>query len=108
MSANSVEAIRTRESATIEERKTELARMCSDIAHIGFARVADTIGTARCRDAVIGSAVSVDKLLALTGQLPGVQVAVVMPTPQDREERRAIHDRLDDIARRLNARKDPS
>ena len=33
----------------------------------------------------------------------GVQVAVVMPTEQEREERRALHDRLSAIAARLNA-----
>ena len=44
-----------------------------------------------------------DKLLTLQGQSPvGIQVAnIVMPTEQDREERRRLHDKLDDIARRL-------
>jgi len=41
-------------------------------------------------------------MLALTGQTPTVQIAnIVMPTEAEREERRAMHDKLDAIARRL-------
>jgi len=65
----------------------------------------ETIGKAGLRDAAIGTGVAVDKMLALTGQTPAVQIAnIVMPSEQDREERRAIHDRLDAIARRLATR----
>ena len=43
-----------------------------------------------------------DKLLALTGQTPTVQIAnIVMPSEEERAERRAIHERLDAIARSL-------
>ena len=43
-----------------------------------------------------------DKMLALTGQMPTVQIAnIVMPTEQERAERRAIDAKLDAIARRL-------
>jgi hypothetical protein len=41
-------------------------------------------------------------MLALSGQTPAFQIAnVVMPSEAEREERRAMHDKLDEIARRL-------
>jgi hypothetical protein len=44
----------------------------------------------------------VDKMLALTGQMPTVQIAnVVMPTEEERAQRRQIDAKLDEIARRL-------
>ena len=43
-----------------------------------------------------------DKMLALTGQTPAVQIAnIVLPTEEERAERRALHDKLDEIARWL-------
>ncbi len=62
----------------------------------------ETIGKAGLRDAAIGTGIAVDKMLALTGQTPAFQIAnIVMPNEAEREERRAMHDRLDAIARRL-------
>ena len=62
----------------------------------------------RLRDASIATGVSVDKVLALQGQSPvGVQVAVVMPTEQERAERRVLHDRLDETARKAQPRRTP-
>jgi hypothetical protein len=62
----------------------------------------ETIGKAGLRDAAIGTGIAVDKMLALAGQTPTVQIAnLVMPTEAEREERRAVHARLDEIARRL-------
>jgi len=55
------------------------------------------------RDAAIGTGIAVDKMLALTGQLPSVQIAVVMPTPEERAELRAVDAKLDAIAARLRA-----
>jgi hypothetical protein len=61
-----------------------------------------TIGKASLRDAAIGTGIAVDKMLALTGQTPAVQIAnIVMPSEEEREERRKVHERLDAIARRL-------
>jgi hypothetical protein len=61
-----------------------------------------TIGKASLRDAAIGTGIAVDKMLALTGQTPAFQIAnIIMPTEQEREERRLVHARLDAIARRL-------
>ncbi len=104
VSRNSVDAVQLRESASIEQRKNELTRMVTDIAHIGAARVADTIGEASTRDAVIGMGVAIDKTLALLGQSPAVQVAnIIMPSDADRQERRELHDKLDAISARLKA-----
>jgi hypothetical protein len=100
----SIVAVREREAATIESRKAELVTMFSDVATVGVGRLQDTIGKASVRDAAIGSGVAVDKMLALLGQSPAVQIAnVIMPSEADREERRALHDKLDAIAQRLNA-----
>ena len=54
------------------------------------------------RDAAIGTGIAVDKMLALTGQTPALQIAnIVMPSEEECGERRAIHARLDAIARTL-------
>ena len=63
----------------------------------------ETIGTAGLRDAAIGTGIAVDKMLALTGQLPLVQIAnVVLPTPEQDEARRRAHHALDEITRLLH------
>jgi hypothetical protein len=75
---------------------------------LGAARMEETIGKASLRDAAIGTGIAVDKMLALTGQTPSLQIAnIVMPSEEERAERRAIHDRLDAIARRLAAAQTP-
>ena len=62
--------------------------------------MSEKIGKASLRDAAIGTGIAVDKMLALTGQTPTVQIAnVVLPNEQERAERRALHDKLDEIAR---------
>jgi hypothetical protein len=102
VSNHTVMGIREREARDIAERKKHLVSILADVATVGAERMSEKIGKASLRDAAIGTGVAVDKMLALTGQSPAVQVAVVnMPSEQDREERRAIHDRLDAIARRL-------
>ena len=104
VSPSSVDAVEKRESSTIEARKKTLTSVLVDVATLGAEQMERKIGKASLRDASIATGVSVDKVLALQGQSPvGVQVAVVMPTEQEREERRALHDRLDAIAARLNA-----
>jgi transposase-like protein len=102
VSEHTVRAIRARESIAIAERKKTLAAMLANVAELGAGRMEETIGKASLRDATIGTGVAVDKLLALTGQMPAVQIAnIVMPTEQEREERRLVHARLDAIARKL-------
>jgi hypothetical protein len=56
----------------------------------------ETISKASLRDATIGTGrVAVDKLLALTGQTPALQIAnIVMPSEEERAERRAIDAKL--------------
>ena len=67
--------------------------------------MSEKIGKASLRDVTIGTGVAVDKMLALLGQTPaGIQIAnITLPTEEERAERRALHDKLDEIARRLNA-----
>jgi hypothetical protein len=66
--------------------------------------MSEKIGKASLRDAAIGTGVAVDKMLALTGQLPSVQIANIwMPSEEVRAQRQAVHDRLDAICRKLNA-----
>ncbi|CEF49262.1 unnamed protein product [uncultured bacterium] len=102
VSENTIAAVRLREASTIEARKKTLTSVLVDVATLGAEQMERKIGRSSLRDATIATGVSVDKVLALQGQSPvGVQVAVVMPTEAERAERRAMHDKLDEIARRL-------
>jgi hypothetical protein len=83
--------------------------MLANVAELGADRMEATIGKASLRDAAIGTGIAVDKMLALTGQTPAFQIAnIIMPTEQEREERRLVHARLDAIARRLMESCEPS
>ena len=74
------------------------ATILADVATLGSERMVATIGKASLRDAAIGTGIAVDKMLALTGQLPSVQIAnVVLPTPEEDAARRAIDAKLDEI-----------
>ncbi len=65
-------------------------------------RMSEKIGKASLRDAAIGTGIAVDKMLALTGQVPSVQIAnIVMPTPEERAEMRALDAKLDALAAKL-------
>jgi hypothetical protein len=98
----SVRAVEKREAAEISARKKSIIGILSNVAELGASRMEETIGKASLRDAAIGTGIAVDKMLALTGQAPSLQIAnIVMPTEAEREERRAVHARLDAIARRL-------
>jgi transposase-like protein len=102
VSTHTVRAIRHREAQSIAERKKSLAAMLANVAELGAERMEETIGQASLRDAAIGIGVAVDKMLALTGQTPALQIAnIVMPSEEERAERRAIDAKLDAIARRL-------
>ena len=105
VSTHTVRAIRHREAQDIAERKKTLAAMLANVAELGAERMEETIGKANLRDAAIGTGIAVDKMLALTGQTPAVQIAnIVLPTEEERAERRALHDKLDEITARLKAR----
>jgi Helix-turn-helix domain of resolvase len=97
-----VRAVERREAAEISARKKSIIGILSNVAELGASRMEETIGKAGLRDAAIGTGIAVDKMLALTGQLPSVQIAnIVMPSEEERAERRAVHARLDAIARKL-------
>jgi transposase-like protein len=102
VSTHTVRAIRAREAVEIAERKKQLVSILADVATLGSERMVATIGKASLRDAAIGTGIALDKILALTGRTPVVQIAnVIMPSEEDGAERRAIDERLDAIARRL-------
>ena len=102
VSNHTVMGIREREAKSIAERKKQLVSILADVATVGAERMAEKIGNASLRDAAIGTGIAVDKMLALTGEAPALQIAnIVMPSEEERAERRAMHDRLDAIARRL-------
>ena len=91
-----------REAAEISERKKSIVGILGNVAELGAGRMEETIGKASLRDAAIGTGIAVDKMLALTGQMPTLQIAnIVLPTPEQEREREAIHDKLDAIAARL-------
>lgn len=98
-----VRAVEKREATEISERKKSIIGILGNVAELGASRMEEKIGKAGLRDAAIGTGIAVDKMLALTGQMPAVQIAnVIMPSEADREERRALHDKLDAIAAKLN------
>src|SRR5437667_4725926 len=89
VSNHTVMGIREREAKSIAERKKHLVSILADVATVGAERMSEKIGKASLRDAAIGTGVAVDKMLALTGQTPTIQIAnLIMPT--EAEERRAI------------------
>src|SRR5215831_6894128 len=90
-----VRAVERREAVEISERKKTLAAMLANVAELGASRMEETIGKASFRDTAIGTGIAVDKMLALTGQVPSVQVAqVVLPTPEEDARRQALDDKL--------------
>ena len=94
--------IREREEKSITERKKHLVSILADVATVGAERMSEKIGKASLRDAAIGTGIAVDKMLALTGQFPAIQVAnVIMPSEEERAAREATDRRLDAIARRI-------
>ena len=99
-----VRAVEQREATEKSARKKSIVGILSNVAELGASRMEETIGKASLRDAAIGTGIAVDKMLALTGQQPCVQIAnLVMPSEEERAERRAVHERLNAICRKLNA-----
>jgi hypothetical protein len=109
VSNHTVMGIREREAKSITERKKHLVSLLADVATVGAERMSEKIGKASLRDAAIGTGIAVDKMLALTGQAPSLQIAnIVMPTPEEREARDASHRRLDEITRLLRDAQTPN
>src|SRR5439155_21991181 len=97
-----VRAVERREAVEIAERKKSIIAILGNVAELGASRMEETIGKAGLRDAAIGTGIAVDKMLALTGQLPLVQIAnVIMPTPEEKAKREAIDAKLDEITAKL-------
>jgi transposase-like protein len=91
VSNHTVMGIREREAKSIAERKKHLVSILADVATVGAERMSEKIGKASLRDAAIGAGVAVDKMVALTGQTPALQIAnIVMPSEEERAELRAI------------------
>jgi hypothetical protein len=97
-----VRAVERREATEVSARKKSIVGILSNVAELGAGRMEETIGKAGLRDAAIGTGIAVDKMLALTGQTPALQIAnIVLPTPEQEAQRQALHDKLDAIAARL-------
>lgn len=104
VSEHTVRAIRKREVQDIAERKKSLAAMLANIAELGACRMEETVSKVGCRDAAIVTGIATDKMLALTGQAPALQIAnIVMPSEADRAAQRETDRKLDEITARLAA-----
>ena len=97
-----VRAVERREAVEISERKKSIIGILGNVAELGASRMEETIGKAGLRDAAIGTGIAVDKMLALTGQLPSVQIAVVLPTEAERAELQRQDQQLDELTRLLH------
>jgi transposase-like protein len=90
VSNHTVIGIRQREAKSIAERKKHLVSLLADVATVGTERMSEKIGKAGLRDASIATGIAVDKMLALTGQMPTLQIAnIVLPSEEERAERQA-------------------
>src|SRR4030095_9280059 len=90
-----VRAVERREATEISARKKSIVGILSNVAELGASRMEETIGAASLRDAAIGTGIAVDKMLALTGEVPSMNIAIInMPTPQERELLNECHRRL--------------
>jgi hypothetical protein len=107
VSEHTVNAVKIREAATIETQKKSLASIFYNVATTAGERMEELAGKASLRDATVAAGVSTDKMLALMGQLPPVQIAnLVMPSAEERAALSAVDRRLDEISRKLNALRD--
>jgi hypothetical protein len=97
-----VRAVERREAREISARKKSIIGILGNVAELGAARMEEKIGKASLRDAAIGTGIAVDKMLALTGQMPAVNIAnVITTTEEERARIRELDDKLDAIAARL-------
>ena len=101
VSEHTVRAVRDREAISIAERKQRLMSIFGNVAELGAERMEELAGKASLRDAGTTAGIATDKLLALIGQTSPSVGVVIMPSEAERAERRAMHDKLDAIAKRL-------
>jgi hypothetical protein len=108
VSEHTVRAIRAREAVAIAERKQRLVSIFGNVAEIAGERMEELAGKASLRDAGTTAGIATDKMIALTCQTSAVQIAnIVMPSEEERAERRAIDDKLDAIFRGLMESREP-
>jgi len=99
-----VRAVERREATEISARKKSIVGILGNVAELGAGRMEETIGEASLRDATIGTGVAIDKILALTGQMPAANIAHIwMPSEEEREQMRETDRKLDEITARLRA-----
>jgi transposase len=106
VSNNTVTAIAEQEWQQVETRKQRIVAQCERNATLAADQLAERLETEKlsANQLVPVFGVSVDKMLALTGQVPCVQIAnVVLPTPAEQAERQAMFAKLDEITKRLAA-----
>ena len=96
-----VRAVEKREAVEISERKRSIVGILGNVAELGAARMEETIGKAKLRDAAIGTGIAVDKILALTGQMPVIAVQINLPTAEERAQLDRDDELLDKVAARL-------
>ena len=104
VSEHTVRAVRGREAISIAERKQRLISIFGNVAEMSAERMEELCGKANLRDAGISAGIATDKMLALTGQMPAVNIANIwVPSEKEREEMRATDRKLDEITARLRA-----
>src|SRR5215813_981713 len=104
VSNHTVMGIREREAKSIAERKKTLAVKLANVAELGAERMEETIGKASLRDAAIGTGIAVDKMLALTGQMPSINIANIrIPSEEERQRNYDTDRMLDAITAKLMA-----
>jgi hypothetical protein len=97
-----VRAVERREAESITAQKKSIIGILGNVAELGAGRMEETIGKASLRDAAIGTGIAVDKVLALTGQMPSLQIAnITLSSAEEDAQRHAIHAQLDKITRLL-------
>ena len=75
VSTHTVRAIRTREAKTIADLKQRLSSIFGNVVEMSAERMEELCGKANLRDAGISAGIATDKVLALTGQMPAVNIA---------------------------------
>jgi len=96
--------VERRETTEISARRKSIVGILGNVAELGAGRMEETIGDASLRDATIGTGVAIDKILALTGQMPTVNIANInIPTEAERAAERKQDRRLDELTAMLRA-----
>ena len=105
VSNNTVTAIAEQEWQQVAARKQRIVAQCERNATLAADQLSERLETEKlsANQLVPVFGVSVDKMLALTGQTPAVAVQVVLPTPEERAEMTAIDRKLDAIAAKLKS-----